>query len=849
MSSAVHRSKTRLSGIFRPGRGSGVTTSGQKKPRQGRPIRQRLAALLAVPLAAVLALLSLVVLVLVVAFNNARATTHDITLALSVQRLVQALQDERGATAGLLTGNEVVAARLGTAREAVDQQRQAVSRLITEDNDAGNQLDERTQSTLASLDALENFRGQVDGKSVSLNSTVVFFTDRITAFNTIDFELDLLDDTGLRRMVTVLESLSAVKEGAALESVRLNEVFLRGSFEVDGVNQYVSYAGLIAEQDAAFTRFAGAATQGQRDEFARVLDTGSARTVERFREIADESADGREIFADTGLYSNAMIQYLNGVTGLQEAVAGQIKDRASQLQTDALNAILILVAIVAASIAAAVVLLFYASRSITRPLAALSAEADHIAEVRLPQAVALAQELSPDEERPKLAPVRLARGASAEMRAVADAFDHIQATAYALATEQALLRKSTTESLANLGRRNQNLLRRQLGFITTLEREETDPSALANLFELDHLATRMRRNAESLLVLVGSSSPRQWSAPLPIADVIRAAVSEVEEYRRVSFRRIDEANITGAVVSGVAHLLAELIENGLTFSPPDSDVEIQGRRVGDQYLIAIVDQGVGMNDTEIEAANARLRGEGDFITAPARYLGHYVVGQLARDMGAEVKLASSPVTGVTARVLLPASVMATSAAPAVVRDGEIVDERPAMPVIPPTPFTPVMAPAAPPAPPAPPAQEVSRPLVSSGAPTQVPEAPYLAIGGRVKPSVVEYLTVPPSPEVVAAEAAAEAVAEQASPRPRTIETGEVERTRNGLRKRAPRTSRPEAEAAPAPAPSAPETRAAVVDSSPTEVRNRLTALRAGMQRAHTDVRPNPYGTEDGGTSA
>ncbi|MDP9792080.1 anti-sigma regulatory factor (Ser/Thr protein kinase)/HAMP domain-containing protein [Catenuloplanes nepalensis] len=840
----MHRSKTRLSGIFRPGRGSGVTTSGQKL-RQGRPIRQRLAALLAVPLAAVLALLSLVVLVLVVAFNNARATTHDVALALDVERLVQALQDERGATAGLLTGNDLIADRLDASREAVDQQRAAVTRRINEDDDPGNQLDERTQSTLASLNALENFRGQIDAGSVNLNSAVVFFTDRITSFNTIDFELDRLDDQALRRMVTVMEALRTVKEGASMESVRLNEVFLRGSFELDGVNQYVSYAGLIAEQDAAFTRFAGAATQAQRDEFARVLDTGSARTVERFREIADESADGREIFADTGLYSNAMIQYLTGVTGLQEAVADQIAERASQLQTDALNAILILVVIVAASIVAAVVLLFYASRSITRPLAALSAEADHIAEVRLPQAVALAQELSPDEERPKLAPVRLARGASAEMRAVAEAFDHVQATAYALATEQALLRKSTTESLANLGRRNQNLLRRQLGFITTLEREETDPSALANLFELDHLATRMRRNAESLLVLVGSSSPRQWSAPLPIADVIRAAVSEVEEYRRVSFRRIDEANITGAVVSGVAHLLAELIENGLTFSPPDSDVEIQGRRVGDQYLIAIVDQGVGMSDVDIEAANARLRGEGDFITAPARYLGHYVVGQLAADMGAEVKLASSPVTGVTARVLLPAAVMSNASSP-VVRDVEIVEERPARPVIPPAPFTPVMAPTAPPAPPAP---EVARPLVSSGAPTQAPDAPYLAIGGRVKPSVVEYLTVPPSPEVVAAEAAAEAVAEQSSPRPRTIDAEEVERTRNGLRKRAPRTSRPEAEAAPAPAPSAPETRAAMVDSSPAEVRNRLTALRAGMQRANTDVRTNPYGTEDGGTSA
>ena len=152
-----------------------------------------------------------------------------------------------------------------------------------------------------------------------------------------------------------------------------------------------------------------------------------------------------------------------------------------------------------------------------------------------------------DDATDRRCTVQVPAGASDEVRLVADALDRVQTTAYALATEQAMLRRSTTESLANLGRRNQNLLRRQLGFITRLEREESTRPALANLFELDHLATRMRRNAESLLVLVGAASPRQWSEPLPVADVIRAAVSEVEEYRRVALRRVDDALVAGAV--------------------------------------------------------------------------------------------------------------------------------------------------------------------------------------------------------------------------------------------------------------------------------------------------------------
>jgi signal transduction histidine kinase len=234
----------------------------------------------------------------------------------------------------------------------------------------------------------------------------------------------------------------------------------------------------------------------------------------------------------------------------------------------------------------------------------------------------------------------------------------VQETAYRLAAEQAELRRTSAQSLANLGHRHQNLLRRQLGFITRLEREESDPAGLANLFELDHLATRMRRNAESLLVLVGASSPRRWAGQLPMADVIRAAVSEVEEYRRVILRRMDDTLVLGATASGIAHLLAELVENGLAFSPPDMEVEIHGRRLADGYLIAVCDQGIGMNEAELRRANERLRGDGDFLVAPARFLGHYVVGRLAAEMGARVQLTPSPVTGVTARVHLPTGILA-----------------------------------------------------------------------------------------------------------------------------------------------------------------------------------------------
>ncbi len=303
-------------------------------------------------------------------------------------------------------------------------------------------------------------------------------------------------------------------------------------------------------------------------------------------------------------------------------------------------------------------MLVFSARSITRPLrGAGRGGGGWLAQHRLPEAVAKAQAGHEEAAEPP-PPVLVPPGASTEILSVAGALDQVQSTAYLLAIEQAMLRRSTAESLANLGRRNQNLLRRQLSFITRLEQEESDPQGLANLFELDHLATRMRRNAESLLVLVGEATPRRWAAPLPIADVIRAAISEVEEYRRVSLQRIDDGWVGGAYVAGIAHMIAELVENGLSFSPPDLEVEIQGRNLGGRYLIAVTDQGVGMDGAEIERANARLRGEESYLSVPTRFLGHYVVGHLAAQMGVEVEISPSPVTGITARVTLPTAVMA-----------------------------------------------------------------------------------------------------------------------------------------------------------------------------------------------
>jgi hypothetical protein len=357
-----------------------------------------------------------------------------------------------------------------------------------------------------------------------------------------------------------------------------------------------------------------------------------------------------------------MTVIIDDLRRVQQSVGADAESRAAEQRRTAGTELVVLAGLallVGFAVAGEGMLLVSSARSITQPLARLALEADDVASRRLPAAVAHIQAAA-GTDQPSPAGIVVPARSAAEIRQVAEAFDRVQRVAHELAMEQALVRRNTTESLANLGRRNQNLLRRQLGFISQLEREEADPTALANLFELDHLATRMRRNAESLLVLVGERSPRRWSGPLPVADVIRAAIAEVEDYRRVELRRIDNAYITGAVFNEVAHMIAELIENGLAFSPPDLDVEIYGKWIGTHYLIAVLDEGVGMTDEDLAQANARLRGDLNFLLGPARYLGHYVVGRLASELGVAVQLANSPVSGVTARLVLPPSVVSAS---------------------------------------------------------------------------------------------------------------------------------------------------------------------------------------------
>jgi signal transduction histidine kinase len=405
--------------------------------------------------------------------------------------------------------------------------------------------------------------------------------------------------------------------------------------------------------------------------YTAVLTDGVAQPAwTAFRGALDAAARGDGVDLDrlSGAAAGAALA-ADGRT--EKALADQLTAVGENLQTvsdqelvDARGLEQRLVAFGMLVVALAGAVAFVASRSISRPLHRLAGEAEAVAQERLPAAVGAILDTPDDEEirSPELQPVPAEGGA--EIAEVAAALNSVQASAAQLALEQAALRRRIGESFVSLGRRNHELLTRQIDSITAMERSEADPDMLQELFSIDHLATRMRRNAESLLLLGGREHQRQWSAPVPLIDAVRGALGEIEDYSRVNIRRLDPAFVSGAAVAELSHMLAELLENALNFSPPEQSVDVAGRRNGDSYALAIVDSGLGMTDEELEQANRRIAGLESYTVAPSRYLGHHVVGVHAKRLGLPVKLQPSPARGVTARLELSPVLVDEGDAPA-----------------------------------------------------------------------------------------------------------------------------------------------------------------------------------------
>ncbi|MEV0032135.1 ATP-binding protein [Nocardia sp. NPDC050793] len=312
---------------------------------------------------------------------------------------------------------------------------------------------------------------------------------------------------------------------------------------------------------------------------------------------------------------------------------------------------------------AAIVVAVVMANRIIRRLQRLRGETLALADDRLPdmmRRLRAGENVDPATETPRLDYGR------DEIGEVAQAFEHAAAAAVTAAVDEARTREGVKAVFLNIAHRSQIVVHRQLEILDEAEARQEDPALLETLFQLDHLATRERRNAENLIILGGGQPGRQWRYPIPLMDLVRSAVGETLDYSRVRVAKLPEARVLGTVVADLVHLVAELVDNATAFSPPQSRVEVSGTIVGRGVVVEVSDQGMGMLEAELLRVNEMLRNPPDFgvatLSADSR-LGLFVVAQLGVRHGVTVRLAESDYGGIRAIVLIPTSLLVTDSAP------------------------------------------------------------------------------------------------------------------------------------------------------------------------------------------
>ncbi|MGC5664655.1 nitrate- and nitrite sensing domain-containing protein [Micromonospora sp. WMMD723] len=423
-----------------------------------------------------------------------------------------------------------------------------------------------------------------------------------------------------------------------------------------GLEDQVNLADLRAQQLAALGAFRVAATTAQIQAYDRTSRTGAFVDATRLEERSI-STGGTALPAvlPANQWWTASEQRQEQLRQLEGRVLDDAVARADEVSGAQLRTTLLVLGGIVVVLALAVLLAVLVGRSIANSMQRLRDQALRIAQVELPHALKRLRTV--DGGVPAIdVPPAVVRSLD-EIGELAEAFVAVHRSAVSVAVEQAETRRTVNAMFVNLARRSQVLVERQLELLDELEREEADPDQLENLFKLDHLAARMRRNDESLLVLAGTESTRRWNRPVRLGAVLLAASAEIEQYQRVRHESVADLYVVGHAVGELVHLVAELLENATAFSRPDTLVRVTAWAEGGGAVVDIADAGLGMSPTALTQANAVLAEPPVADVAAVERMGHFVVSHLAARHGVGVRLIAQG-QGLVARLTLPAALLA-----------------------------------------------------------------------------------------------------------------------------------------------------------------------------------------------
>jgi signal transduction histidine kinase len=646
---------------------------GRWRSIQDLPIRSKQTLVLLLPTVALLVLASLLTTSSIKHGSQASRVSAATAMVAKATDLTQELQGER----------DLVMAYVGAGksggRAAMDAQRRRVNQRLAAFNsslgglhlDGYGQLFETTVHTAERrLTELNRQRRTIDSTTpMSLADVSTYYNDTIGNLLAVTAEVqNETDDRQLARRLSTMSSLALAKESVSRSRGFLSGAQARGGFRAGDAERFAS---LIGAEDTWLAQFRNTATEEEVQLFEDTVIGPDIARVATLRARALAEAAGTRLDIDPRVWASASTTKVNLLRAVETRLVARAEAESAASKQAARRQVVLVSVLIGLALVLSIGLSLAAVRPMVRSLRRLEQAALDVAERRLPNVVERLATAGPDDQIDISAsydqiPVR----GRDEIGRVTRAFNSVHEVAVQVATEQAALRQSIADLFLNLARRSQTLVGRQLQMIDELERNERDPDSLDRLFRLDHLATRMRRNAEDLIVLSGAQPPRRWSHPVPLIEVVHGAIGEVEDYTRVEPLPLADLGVAGQAVSDIVHLLAELIENATAFSHPETKVTVAGEPTAAGYVLEIEDRGIGMSDEELAAANQRLEQPPSIDLGLSRRLGLYVVAKLAARHGIKVQLRHSWFGGLTALVKLPQVLLLAAEAATLPPSGE-----------------------------------------------------------------------------------------------------------------------------------------------------------------------------------
>ncbi|MGW5134052.1 sensor histidine kinase [Streptomyces sp. NPDC004135] len=641
----------------------GASTRAERWHIRPRTVRAKIVCLLMVPVVSLLALWAYATVTTAQDVARLRQVQRvDAAVRAPVSGAIAALQAERAAAVRHATDPSAVpAGELGELARRTDR---AVAKLrlgkdstVADGEELPAGVAGRLEEFVTAAEELRPLRTAVRDGSADWAETYGRYTRTIAAAFGVGGALTSIQDADLGSDARVLLEFARAGEALAQEDAVLASARLDGTLHGERLRLFTG----AVELRRTLTGSAVADLRGtERSAWDALADSSAYAGLGAVedRVLADGPGSQAVEEASEATWNTAHARVQQGMRTIEDEAARGVARRADPFTRGLLTPAGAAVLLGLAAVAASLVISVRIGRGLVVELVSLRNTALEIARRKLPEAMRrlrAGEEIDVHAEAPPGPP------AEDETGQVAEALATVHRAALRAAVERAELASGISGVFVNLARRSQILVHRQLSLLDSMERRSDDPNELSDLFRLDHLTTRMRRHAESLIILSGAAPGRAWRMPVPLTNVVRAAVSEVEDYARVEVRQLPEAAVVGAAVADLTHLLAEIIENAAQFSPPHTRVRVTGEPVGNGYAVEVEDRGLGMGQETLAEANRRIAQSEALDLFDSDRLGLFVVSRLAARHSIKVHLRTSPYGGTTAVVLLPTALLHSAA--------------------------------------------------------------------------------------------------------------------------------------------------------------------------------------------